>query len=63
VKTFTITHELLEDGVFVTPVISPAVPSDETLIRFALMATHTHEQIDTGVEKIYRAFKKQGVIQ
>lgn len=62
VKTFTITHELLENGVFVTPVISPAVPSDETLIRFALMATHTHEQIDVGVEKIYNAFKKQGVL-
>lgn len=63
VKTFTITHDLLEDGVFVTPVISPAVPSDETLIRVALMATHTHEQIDTAVEKIYKAFKKQGVVK
>ena len=62
VKTFTITHKLLEDGVFVTPVISPAVPSDETLIRFALMATHSHEQIDTGVEKIYKAFKELGVL-
>lgn len=62
VKTFTITHELLEDGVFVTPVISPAVPSDETLIRFALMATHTHQQIDIGVEKIYNAFKRQQVL-
>ncbi|MBR1799339.1 MAG: aminotransferase class I/II-fold pyridoxal phosphate-dependent enzyme [Bacteroidales bacterium] len=62
VKTFTITHELLENGVFVTPVISPAVPSDETLIRFALMATHTHEQIDTAVDKIHRVFKKLQVL-
>ena len=61
-KTFTITHDLLANGVFVTPVIAPAVPSDETLIRFALMATHTHEQIDIGVEKIYKAFKKQEVL-
>ena len=61
-KTFTITHELLEDGVFVTPVIAPAVPSDETLIRVALMATHTHEQIDIAVEKIHRVFKKLQVI-
>ena len=61
-KTFTITHELLEDGVFVTPVIAPAVPSDETLIRVALMATHTHEQIDIAVEKIHREFKKLQVI-
>jgi hypothetical protein len=38
------------------------VPSDETLIRFALMATHTHEQIDIAVEKIYKAFKNQEVL-
>ena len=62
IKTFTITHHLLEDGVFVTPVIAPAVPSDETLIRVALMATHTHEQIDIAVEKIHREFKKLQVI-
>ena len=62
VKTFTITHELLVDGVFVTPVISPAVPSDETLIRFALMATHTHQQIDFAVEKIYKCFKQVSVL-
>ncbi len=63
VKTFTVTHDLLENGVFVTPVISPAVPSDETLIRVALMATHTHEQIDTAVGKIYKAFKKLDIIK
>jgi 8-amino-7-oxononanoate synthase len=61
-KTFTITHDLLEDGVFVTPVIAPAVPNDETLIRVALMATHTHEQIDIAVEKIHKAFKKLQVL-
>ena len=62
IKTFTITHHLLEDGVFVTPVIAPAVPSDETLIRVALMATHTHEQIDTAVDKIHKVFKQLGVL-
>ena len=61
-KTFAITHELLENGVFVTPVIAPAVPGDETLIRVALMATHTHEQIDIAVDKIYKAFKKFQVL-
>lgn len=62
IKTFTITHQLLEDGVFVTPVIAPAVPNDETLIRVALMATHTHEQIDIAVEKIHREFKQLNVL-
>ena len=62
IKTFTITHQLLEEGVFVTPVIAPAVPSEDTLIRVALMATHTHEQIDTAVEKIYKTFKRLEVL-
>ncbi len=62
IKTFTITHQLLEEGVFVTPVIAPAVPSEDTLIRVALMATHTHQQIDTAVEKIYKTFKRLEVL-
>jgi len=57
-KTFVLTHMLFEEGVFVTPVIPPAVPSEDTLIRFALMATHTHQQIDFAVEKIYKCFKE-----
>ena len=61
-KTFILTHMIFEEGVFVTPVIPPAVPSEDTLIRFALMATHTHEQIDYAVEKIYKCFKKMEVL-
>lgn len=51
-KTFKITHDLLEEGVFVNPVVSPAVAPHDTLIRFSLMATHTKEQVATGLEKI-----------
>lgn len=61
-KTFRLTHEIFEEGVFVTPVIAPAVPSEDTLIRFALMATHTHEQIDYAVSKIYKCFKQESVL-
>lgn len=61
-KTFRLTHEIFEEGVFVTPVIAPAVPSEDTLIRFALMATHTHEQIDFAVDKIYKCFKFESVL-
>ena len=61
-KTFLLTHMIFEEGVFVTPVIAPAVPSEDTLIRFALMATHTHEQIDFAVDKIYKCFKKVDVL-
>ena len=56
-KTFLLTHMIFEEGIFVTPVVPPAVPPKDTLIRFALMATHTHAQIDCAVEKIYKCFK------
>ncbi|MCQ2281489.1 MAG: pyridoxal phosphate-dependent aminotransferase family protein [Bacteroidales bacterium] len=61
-KTFLATRMIFDDGIFVTPVIPPAVPSQDTLIRFAIMATHTHEQIDTAVEKIYRTFKQLEIL-
>ncbi len=46
---------LQESGIFVNPVVSPAVPSDASLIRFSLMATHTFSQIEEAVEKLTKA--------
>ncbi|MGZ3757366.1 MAG: serine palmitoyltransferase [Mucilaginibacter sp.] len=60
-KTFAVTKHLQSSGVFVNPVVSPAVPSDSSLLRFSLMATHTFDQIDEAVEKIAKAFKEVGV--
>ncbi len=60
-KTFMITKMLFEEGIFVNPVVSPAVAPNDTLIRFSLMATHTKEQIDTAFEKIERIFKQMDV--
>ena len=54
-KTFMLTKMLQEDGIFVNPVVSPAVPSDASLIRFSLMATHTFCQIEEAVEKLTKA--------
>ncbi|MDE6494725.1 MAG: aminotransferase class I/II-fold pyridoxal phosphate-dependent enzyme [Duncaniella sp.] len=61
-KTFAITRDLLDDGIFVNPVVSPAVAPTDTLIRFSLMATHTLDQVATAIEKITKVFKKHGVI-
>ena len=61
VKALTLTQMLLEDGVFINPVVSPAVPKEDSLIRYSLMATHTKEQVDISIEKIYKAAKKLGV--
>jgi len=57
-KTFLITNILSNNGIFVNPVVSPAVPSDSSLIRFSLMATHTFAQIEEAVEKLTLAAKQ-----
>jgi 8-amino-7-oxononanoate synthase len=61
-KTFKITKMLFDDGIFVNPVVSPAVSSDSSLIRFSLMATHTFEQIDYALDKISKNAKKLQII-
>ena len=63
-KTFELTKRLLEEGnVFVNPVVSPAVPSTSSLIRYSLMATHTFDQIESSIEQIYDISKKIGVFE
>ena len=62
IKALTLTMNLLDDGVFVNPVVSPAVPKADSLIRYSLMATHTKEQVDISIEKITRAARSLGII-
>jgi 8-amino-7-oxononanoate synthase len=57
IKALKLTQILLGDGIFVNPVVSPAVPKEDCLIRFSLMATHTKAQVDEAVEKITKASK------
>jgi 8-amino-7-oxononanoate synthase len=61
-KTLTITRMLLDEGVFVNPVVAPAVSKDSTLIRFSLMATHTKEQVDIALEKFEKLGKKLHIL-
>lgn len=56
-KTYIVTKMLQDNGVFVNPVVAPAVPAEESLIRFSLMATHTFDQIDEAIEKMAKVFK------
>lgn len=62
-KTFHITRDLLDEGVFVNPVVAPAVAPHDTLIRYSLMATHTKEQIDRSLEAIHKVFKRYDLIK
>lgn len=62
-KTFAVTRDLLEEGVFVNPVVSPAVAPHDTLIRYSLMATHTKEQVTHSLEAIEKVFKRYEIIK
>ena len=62
-KTFKVTALAYEAGVFINPVIPPACAPQDTLVRFALMATHTNEQVDRAVAALKKIFVEQGIIK
>lgn len=62
-KTFLLTKMAFEEGVFINPVVPPACAPQDTLVRVALMATHTKEQVDLAVERLYKVFKQLDVIK
>jgi len=59
---FKICKRLQEEGLFVNPVVSPAVAPGEELIRLSLMATHTDAQVDFALEKLSKVGKEFGLI-
>jgi len=63
VKALLLTQKLLADGVFVNPVVSPAVRKEDCLIRYSLMATHTQKQVEISIEKMTKAAKALGIIK
>ena len=62
-KTFLVTKLAFDAGVFINPVIPPACAPQDTLVRFALMATHTKEQVERGVQVLTKIFKEQNIIK
>jgi len=60
-KSFLISKMLFEKGVFVNPVISPAVRPEDTLLRFSLMATHSIDMVDRAIDLIYESGKELGI--
>jgi 8-amino-7-oxononanoate synthase len=59
---FTFWKEVTAEGVFVNPVIPPAVPENSCLIRTSYMATHTDEQLDFALDVFKRIGKKLKLI-
>ena len=62
-KTFMVTKLAFEEGVFINPVIPPACAPQDTLVRFALMATHTKEQVDLAVERLVKVFRQLDILK
>lgn len=62
-KTFVATARAFEEGVFINPVIPPACAPQDTLVRVALMATHTHEQVDRAVKALKKVFVELEIIK
>ena len=62
-KTFLVTKLDSDAGVFINPVIPPACAPQDTLVRFALMATHTQDQVERGVQILTKIFKELNIIK
>lgn len=61
-KTYHVVRDLFDEGLFVNPVVSPAVAPQDTLIRFSLMATHSKAQVEYALDKIQKVFRKYELI-
>ncbi|MBN2875610.1 MAG: pyridoxal phosphate-dependent aminotransferase family protein [Spirochaetales bacterium] len=62
-KTFLFWKALFERGVYVNPVIAPAVPPNGAMIRTSYMAVHTDEELETILRISGEEGKKLGIIQ
>jgi 8-amino-7-oxononanoate synthase len=61
--TFRFTQRLFEEGIFVNPVVSPAVKSDSSMIRMSIMATHTIAQLDEAISKLEKIAEELNVFE
>lgn len=62
-KTFVVTKLAYDAGVFINPVIPPACAPQDTLVRFALMATHTKDQVDQAIEILKKIFMDMDLLK
>jgi 8-amino-7-oxononanoate synthase len=61
-RTLALWKLLFDSGVFVNPVIPPAVPAGRCLLRTSYMATHTDAQLDRVLETFAKVGKQVGII-
>ena len=62
ITSFSMSMRLLEEGVFVNPVISPAVPPGQAMIRTSYMATHERDHLDRALEGLAKVGREFDII-
>jgi 8-amino-7-oxononanoate synthase len=60
--SFAMTQKLCAEGVFVTPVVRPAVPEGCSLIRTSYMASHTKDDLDYALEHLEKVGREFGIL-
>jgi 7-keto-8-aminopelargonate synthetase-like enzyme len=60
---FLMTMRLQDEGVFVNPVVAPAVPPGRSMIRTSYMATHTREHLDRALAGLRLVGRELGLIR
>lgn len=62
-KVFEFWKGLFDEGIYVNPVMAPAVPEDMALLRTSYMATHTTKQLDTVLAAFEKVGRKLSIIK
>ena len=62
-QAFHLVKDLFENGVFATPVVYPAVPFGQAIIRTSYMATHTKKELDFVLEVFKKLSPKYGILK
>jgi 8-amino-7-oxononanoate synthase len=63
IDSWAVALELEREGVFVNPVVTPAVPPGRSMIRTSYMATHTREHLDRALEAFQKVGRARGLIR
>ncbi len=61
-KTVAFSKRLLEEGVFVSPIVFPTVPINQARLRIMISATHSKDHLDKALQIIEKVAKELKII-
>ena len=61
--TLSVCKRLFEEGVYANPVLPPATPPGQCLVRTTYTATHKHEELEEAADIIAKVFKEFNLIE